>query len=278
MRNLTAQKCIKSTQWTKLYEVSKILYYLVDKTNLYRNSTRWFVCVKIWICTNIYFLPLQFPYFSIPLFFFLSCSDFSYYAIANNGFLYFYLLFILFIMYRHFGSKTLGCHLFFIVMLLLCYSDIMFSNVGENITIVLRFLNECVFLSTLIIIYLSIKFFFEFICSLCSSSSIRQPRRFTLPIFSFYDDIIIDRRKITRYEKAGFSYAKDTVEQQKKETVYFSRGKRRTKWEWKEAEKPGGRDRRAIEGNSSIFRDFIGLRNNSWKRADSANYKITKPP
>lgn len=74
----------------------------------------------------------------------------------NDGFLYFYLLFILFIMYRYFGSKTLGRHLFFIVMLLLCYFDIMFFNVGENITTVLRFLNEGVFFTTLIIIYLSI--------------------------------------------------------------------------------------------------------------------------
>lgn len=61
------------------------------------------------------------PYFSIPLFFLLSCSDFSYFAIVNNGFLYFYLLFILFIMYRHFGWKTLERYLFFIVTLLLCY-------------------------------------------------------------------------------------------------------------------------------------------------------------
>lgn len=137
------------------------MYYLVDKTNLYRDSTRWFMYIKIWICINIYFLPLQFPYFSTPLFFLLSCSDFSYFAIVNNGFLYFYLLFILFFMYRHFGSKTLGRHLFFIIMLLLCYSDIMFSNVGENITIVLGFLNEGVFLSTLIIIYFIYLIFFR---------------------------------------------------------------------------------------------------------------------
>ena len=90
----------------------------MGKTNLHRDSTRWLVCIKIWICTNIYFLPLQFPYFSISPSFLLSCNDFSYFAIVNNGFLYFYPLFILFIMYKHFGSKTLGRHLFFIVMLL----------------------------------------------------------------------------------------------------------------------------------------------------------------
>lgn len=73
--------------------------------------------------------------------------------------------------------------------------------------------------------------------------------------------MMIDRGTITRDEKLVRERHRGEAE---KKLVTLRRGGKkrggRVKERWRNRR---GRDRRAIEGNSSIFRDFIGLRNNS---------------